>query len=54
MAFVMKLRSGVTGGHTLPAVLVYLHRRCGRLVAWIRLSYCEFPVFLNSIWDFNV
>ena len=40
-AFVMKLKSGATGGHMLPVVLVYWRRRCARLVAWILFSYCE-------------
>ncbi|KAI9435505.1 hypothetical protein H4582DRAFT_653922 [Lactarius indigo] len=37
----MRLRYGVTVGHTLPAGQVYLPRPCGRPVVWIRFYYCE-------------
>jgi hypothetical protein len=40
-AFVMRLRSGDTGGHMLPAGPDYWLRRCARLVAWTLFSYCE-------------
>lgn len=40
-AFVMRLRSVAIAGHMLLVGLVCSHKRYGRPVAWILLSYCE-------------
>ena len=40
--FGIRLRSGAPGGHVLPVFLVYWHRCCAKLVAWILFSYCEY------------
>jgi hypothetical protein len=49
----MRPRYGATVGHTLPADLVYLRRRCARLVVSIPFYYCEhllcLPEFADSM-----
>jgi hypothetical protein len=50
-AFVMKLRSGATGGRMLPVGPVYWHRRFAKPVAWILFSCCECLSSVFVVWD---